>query len=207
MRPASMHSRVSAAVEKLVPLIEQLEAELPHKPVTPAGRSSQGGHGPLASWNTPAAMLIMEIHAGVREIEQDVRYMLSGHLRTRGSSHENTLAALNGLPSICAGIDYSQALRVAQKLEKWIWRARLTLGQVEAFSRLPRMPGQPEIPCPYCRASTLRFRPTKGLVRCVNPDCVDGNGRRPAARVEVGDFSQQPILAWADGGTGLVSEA
>jgi hypothetical protein len=185
-------------------LIEQLEAEVPEKPKRPYGGfgTGSGGHGPLASWNSQAALLLLEIHAGIRELETDVKYQLSGRVRSRGGSDGNTFAALDGLAGLVATADYTTAQTIARKLENWAFRARLVLGEVEPFSRLPRLPGQKEPACPYCQSRTLRYRPFSGQVRCVRPGCKDGNGDSPVGKLDVGAYSGEPELAWADGTTG-----
>jgi len=201
----SLHVRITESVEELAGLLSRLETEVPEKKRQPYGGygSGQGGHSPLAAWNAPAAMLVMDVHAGARDLETDLKHRLTGRLRSRGGSSGNTLKCLAGIPSLCAGVDYHDAATALKKLEIWIYRARLVLGDADPVSRLPRLPGQAEPSCPYCRGATLRFRQATGVVRCIRPGCRDGNGQAPAARIELGDFSGTPIVAWADGSTGV----
>jgi hypothetical protein len=202
---ASVYSRIADATTTLIILMKRLQQELPHKPVHPpsVGGIPQGGHGPLASWNTRAALLFLEVHEGIRELEQNAKYMMSGRIRTRGGSDGNTSAALEGLPGLLSAAEHDVALMVARKLEAWAFRARLVLGEVEPFSRLPRLPGQGDPPCPWCQRQTLRYRPYSGIVKCVNPACQDSQGNQPQGTLDIGQYSGEPVLAWADGSTGV----
>lgn len=201
----SVYTRIADATSVLIILLERLQQEIPHKPSRQpsAGGVPRGGHGPLASWNSQAALLFLEIHSGIRELETDAKYSLSGRIRTRGGSDSNTVIAFEGLPGLLAAADGSLALTVARRLEGWAHRARLVLGEIEPFSRLPRLPGEGEPACPWCERQTLRYRPYSGAVRCVNPACQDSQGNQPEGRLDIGQYSGEPVLAWADGSTGV----
>jgi hypothetical protein len=204
--PVALHVRVTDSVSLLEELLPRLEDELPEKKKNPHGGngSGKGGHPPLTSWNTQAAMLVMDIHAGVRELETDLRYSVTGVVRSRGGSDGNTLRSLRGLPALCAGCDYAAVQLACKKMESWIWRARMVLGDAEPFSRLPRLPGQGEPACPFCKtAGSLRVRHATGMVICLKPTCRDSEGSRPQGRIEVGSFSGEPLVAWASGETGI----
>src|SRR5271170_2773477 len=144
--PVVLHVRVSDDVAALEELLGRLEEEIPEKRRNPHGGagSGKGGHPPLTSWNTQAAMLVLDIHAGVRELETDLRYAISGVVRSRGGSDRNTVRSLHNLPALCAGCDYAAVHLACKKLESWVWRARMVLGDAEPFSRLPRQPGKSE---------------------------------------------------------------
>src|SRR5271166_6065649 len=107
--PVALHVRVTDNVAALEGLLERLEEELPEKKKNPFGGhgSGKGGHPPLTSWNTQVAMLTLDIHAGVRELEANLRYAISGRLRSRGGSDGNTVRSLRSLPALCAGSDYT----------------------------------------------------------------------------------------------------
>jgi len=207
---ASLYQRIGDAVGVILILIQRLEDEIPEKAVHPygsGGLTPRGGHGPLAAWNSQAAMLILEIHQGCRELEQDLKYQVSGHIRTRGGSDGNTTKALEGLPGLVAGLDYAGAQIVAKRLESWAFRARMILGDCEPASRLPRLPGKGELPCPYCgTVGSLRMRSSTGVVTCIRPGCRDGEGNRTMGRMEVGAYSGEMSLVWADGTTGFVND-
>lgn len=206
--PVALNVRVTDAIADLTALMSKLEEEIPEKRRNPHGGfgSGKGGHGPLASWNTPAAMLVLDIHAGVREIEVNIRHMLTGKIRDRGDSGGNTVRALSSLSDLCAGADHATVVLTCRKLESWIYRGRMILGEIEPVSRLPRLPGQGDPACPFCnKPGTLRVRHSTGVVTCLNPACKDGDGVKPLGRIEVGSFSAEPLLAWRDGTTGVAS--
>lgn len=209
MRAApSVFTRVTDDCTELAALLSRLEGEVPEKKRNPHGGygSGKGGHHNPA-WNAPAAMLVMDIHYGVRELETNLKYEIAGTIRSRGASAGNTWKCLEGLPGLVSGLDHSGARLVLQKLESWINRARMILGDAEPLSRLPRLPGQTEPLCPYCRGASLRYRPFSGTVRCIRPGCKDSNGERPAGQLTTGQYSGQPILAWADGQSGAHAPA
>lgn len=208
--PVALHVRVADDVAALTGLLVRLEEELPEKRKNPHGGhgSAKGGHHPLSSWNTQVAMLILDIHAGARDLETDLKYQVTGRIRTRGGSDGNTAKCLAGLPALCAGLDYAAVHLTCKKLESWIWRSRMVLGDVEPFSRLPRLPGRKDFGCPFCKTSgSLRVHHGKGVVICLKPDCKDSQGNRPRGRVEVGQFSEERLIAWTDGTTGVEGAA
>jgi hypothetical protein len=208
--PVALHVRITEDVAVLTGLLDRLEAELPEKKRNPHGGhgAGKGGHHPLAAWNSQIAMLVMDIHGGAREIELDLRYSVTGALRFRGGSDRNTQKSLSNLVPLCAGCDYAAVQLVAKRLEAWIWRARMVLGDAEPFSRLPRLPGQSDPRCPFCKtAGSLRVKHATGVVICLRPGCCDSDGNRTTGRVEVGPYSGQPLIAWASGETGVAGAA
>lgn len=205
MPPAasSLFTRLADVTDELLGLLSRMEAELPEKPSKPVTQigGTAASHDP--AWHAQVAMWVLEVHAGLRELETNLKYQLAGTIRTRGGSDRNTEIALERLPQLAAGLDYSAAMSTVRRLERWSYRGRVLLGDVEPYGKLPRLPGLPDPVCPYCNAASLRFIAVSGVVRCVRPGCTDGNGRAPAARIEFGDFSHEPMLAWDDGITGL----
>lgn len=155
------------------------------------------------SWNTQAAYLVFELHRLVRDQERRLRALVSGTLATRGGSDRNTFLALDALPNLACGAGPDEEHETLTALGTWLRRAREALGEIEPLSRLPRLPGQSEPRCPWCQRMTLRHQPYAGIVRCVNPGCRDGDGRRPVGRVEIGRLSCEPLLLWGTGEVGL----
>jgi hypothetical protein len=208
--PVALHVRVVDDVAALTALLERLEAELPEKKRNPHGGygSGKGGHHPLSSWNSQVAMLVLDIHGGTRDLETNLRYAISGSLRGRGGSDGNTRKSLANLVSLCAGTDYAGVMVVCKQLESWIWRGRLVLGEAEPFSRLPRLPGQGDPACPFCKSpGTLRVRHATGVVICLRPGCQDSEGNRTSGRIEIGSFSGDPSIVWGDRTTGVANAA
>lgn len=209
MRAAdSVHTRLADNTAELIALMPRLEAELPEKKRRPYGGygSGSGGHGPLCAWNIQAAMLILDIHIGSRELECNLRYSVTGSVWLRGGSDANTEHCLKGLPSLAMGAPYDVQVAAIRRTESWIYRARLVLGDTDPVSRLPRLPGEAEPACPYgSHKGTLRVRHSTGVVTCLHPACRDSNGRKPVGRIELGTYSGEPLIAWADGMTGVAA--
>jgi hypothetical protein len=203
--------RMSDATAALAGVYVRVEAEITEKRRNPFGGfgTPKGGHPALASWNPQAAMWVLDVHAGLREAEQNLAYGITRRLRDqRGGSERNTVKILDGLPSLAAGADYTVVRELARRLESWEFRGRLLLGEIEPFARLPRLPGQPAPACPYCRQiDSLRYRPVTGQVRCIRPGCTDSNGERPDGLLTTGQFSGEPQLEWKDGETGVAGAA
>lgn len=204
----SVHTRLTDNTAELIALLPRLEAELPEKKRNPHGGfgSGKGGHHPLAAWNVQAAMLILDIHVGARELETNLRYQVAGTVWVRGGSETNTEKCLKGLPSLAMGVPYDVQVMAIRRTESWIYRGRLVLGDAEPVSRLPRLPGEPEPACPYGpHKGTLRVQHLTGVVRCLHPACRDSNGNKPSGRIELGAYSGEPLIAWADGVTGVAA--
>ena len=93
-------------------------------------------------------MLVMDVHHELRNLETDLRYQVSGRVRTRGGSAGNTARCLERIPQLVSGLDYAAAQVTSKKLASWIYRSRLILGDADPVSRLPRLPGEGEPACP-----------------------------------------------------------
>lgn len=156
-------------------------------------------------WHAQAAYLIMDLTTLVRDVEIQVRMAIDGPHRPRGGSDHNTQLALRGIPDLAFGVDEETVRLQLRRLEAWCQRARETLGEVEPLHHLPRLMGEEEPRCPWCRRQSLRQQSQAGLVRCVNPSCRDEDGARPMARVEMGRYSAEPILVWQDQTVGLAA--
>jgi hypothetical protein len=207
----SFLTRLNRAVSDLVRLLEELEQVLPHRPregFRPAGASGSPGKpgARLASWNTAAAMVILDVHAGSRELEQNLRYRLTGSLFERGGSDANTSAALKSVVSLAAGAGDWELGHAVRTIERWCWQSRLALGETEPWVHVPRLPGQRAARCLFCGFTTLRMKPLSGLLRCINPACYDTDGRHPLGRVEFGPGFGEPMLVWTSGDIGIIQE-
>lgn len=205
----SLYERLSDAVTELAGLLAELELILPHKPRQagkPSGASGRTGKpgATMTSWHPLAASVILDVHYGARELEQNLKYATAGVLRTRGGSTQNTTAALMALPSLAAAGGDWPLKDTTRTVERWCWRARVALGELEPWAHVPRQPGQPSAKCPFCGCrSTLRMKAWSGLLRCVNPGCLDAEGQRPVGRVEFGPVHGEPIVVWGDQTMGL----
>jgi len=202
---APLSEALADAASALETALGQLEREIA-EPRSPVPGMPHGSSGSRPPWNSPVACALTTIHAGVRELETDLRYRLSGACRDgRGGSDANTLLAVRAVLSMCHGADYKAQSGVIRKFTSWEWQARIALGEAEQPQRLPRKPGQPEPACPYCLFTTLRMRPLKGEIRCVYPQCRDRDGNPPVAHIEYGRYACEWQLVWNDSTTGLVA--
>jgi hypothetical protein len=154
-------------------------------------------------WNTAAAALIFDFSREVRAAELRLRQALQLPIRERGSSDKNTMIALAMIKSLAEAAGDDRAASEASWLERWDAGARRALGEASQLVRLPRQPGEPERPCPFCVCFTLRYLPLHGMVKCVNPGCRDDEGRRPSAKIEWSSFTASLELVWMDGVDGL----
>ena len=209
--PDGLHDRLRQAVSELAGLLAGLERVLPHRPragYRPAGASGAPGKpgARLASWNTQAAWCILEVHAGARELEQNLKYQVTGKIRERGGSDANTLLALEAIISLAPAAGEWELRDALRQVERWCWQARLALGQAEPWVQIPRSPGQRAARCPWCGYCTLRMKPLSGQVRCINPACADVNGVQPVGKVEIGLAFGEPLLVWQDDSVGLATE-
>lgn len=202
----SAYERLAGATADLAILLGRLEAVIAHREqrgYRDEHVTGRGGTRPLAAWNTGAAMIILDVHAGARKLETNLRYEIAGVHRVRGGSDANTGACLDAILGLCGGADDHLVRDATRRIERWCWQARLALGEREPWLQLPRMPGQQPARCPWCAHHTLRHKPVTGVVRCVNPECRDEAGRRPFGRVQIGTFSGEPGLVWQDDSAGL----
>jgi len=151
-------------------------------------------------------MVLLDVHQGVRELEQNLRYATAQVYRDqRGGASINTVRCLENLTPLAAGASVAAQRDAAWRLNGWTWRGRIALGEAEPLQRLPAEPGQPEVRCRWCSYTTLRMRPVARLISCINPQCTDAEGRHPVAHMEFGTVYGEPLLIWQDGSVGLPS--
>ena len=134
-------------------------------------------------WDATVGRALMDGHEGVRRLEAVLRYTLNGHPgQRRGGSTGNTMAALDAIPKLAAGLDdYDEAV-TARIIGRWVNAARAVAAIDEAEQWRP----VPQRPCPYCRLCWLKVM-------------IDPRGQ-PAGRV--GCFGHLPSgepcrAAWA----------
>src|SRR5690606_21355075 len=105
MTPAE---EIPALVADLKALLPRLKKLLPD-PVADATKGSMQHHkvtGSPAPWHPEAGPVLLTIHAGVRELEADLRYHVAGHTgEPRGGSDANTTAALDSIVRLVHGVD------------------------------------------------------------------------------------------------------
>lgn len=163
--------------------------------------SSEVFHGKVdhsqPPWNASAASLIMELHAWVRFTERLWRRSIGFPERVRGGSHVNTWKGLAALTALAEAVDDMLVCEDRRWLTGWCRRASITLGETESLKRLPRLPGEAERKCPWCKKSSLREMPLDGVIFCIDVKCRDDEDRRPRAQLEY--FRGDMVLRWQDG--------
>lgn len=162
----------------------------------PAGRP-----GTRIPGNAAVLHAIMDAHAGVRELEAELRLTVAGTALERGGSDANTAAALEAIPAMELAADSPRVREGVRRLSRWA----LAIQQLPAVDTAPRWipirAGPDGLPprCPWCQTFSLRLSVESGEIRCVFPGCTDDDGRRPQARLEVSRVDDRPILAWKSG--------
>ncbi|GII88260.1 hypothetical protein Ssi03_62500 [Sphaerisporangium siamense] len=202
MTPAE---EVSGFVAELKPLIDQLRELLPEQ-VADATRGSVQHHkitGSPAPWHPEAGPVLMTIHAGVRQLEQDLRYRVTGHTGERGGSDGNTTAALDAIVKLVYGVPEDVARDARRRLEGWIEQSQEIRDIGESETWIPIRVPRGDLPpgCPYCKTYSLRLATQSGRVACMNAKCTDSNGNRPKGMVDKNYINGDAVVAWADGRT------
>src|SRR6266704_1656463 len=172
---------------------------------------SQGSHGGFHGkidhsqppWCAAVAHAIMDLHARSRDAEACLRISLKLPPRERGGSSVNTGKALHSIVALAQGAQDAMVISNTRWLEGWSRKASIALGDSEISRRLPRIEGQKERVCPFCENRTLRMLPLKGVIKCLNKDCKDEEGRKPEAHLKYSAFTKQLELIWQDNIVGL----
>ena len=198
--------RLTWEVEELINpggILDQLKQLMPQQTATAETDKSHRGQqfGAPIPWHPEAGHVYMTIHAGARELENEIRYRLNGTLKNRGGSDGNPRAALAAITQLAYALPAEHVEDAAALVGKWVTAARQIrdIDQADRWVPLPRTPGHYPPPCPYCSTYALRMSRRAGEVRCINTECQDGRGRRPVARMAHGLLSGDAYLAFADG--------
>lgn len=184
--------------------LELLVAEPSSTQNAAAGMSPRPADTP-EPWDAPVGRALMDGHEGVRRLEAVLKYMVAGHPGARrGGSAGNTMAALDAIPKLAAGLPEDAGDATIRALHRWIGAAQAVTAIDEArrWRALPR----PRT-CRYCGCWFLKAdmdaRPV--IITCFAIGCADGNGLRPVATMGT-DGSGIPELRWADGTTETIPE-
>lgn len=199
----TLRQQLSDTSAEAVRISGQLLCIIARKTINAGGKRTGKLDHSQPPWNTPAAHVYLELHALARCLEDEFRRIASFPVRKRGGSDANTRLALQAMCKLAESVQDGSVLDALRSLEKWSTRARVTLGELERPSRLPRLPGAGEPRCPWCKRMTLRSWALAGQVRCINPECKDDAERRPSATMEWSIYCEDWVLAWHDGTVGL----
>lgn len=118
--------------------------------------------------------------------------------RRRGGSRNNTRAALQAVAILTDAVDDQIALSALIVIDRWNRQASAVLHPEKGLHRVPREPGENELRCPYCTYQTMRWHPATGIVVCVNPECVNGEGHRPRWSAEFTIDGEVLQFSWVE---------
>jgi hypothetical protein len=205
MTPAEEVEVLAGELKALLPRLRELLPE----PIADPAKGTMSHHkvtGSPAPWHVEAAGVLTTVHAGVRDIEVDLHYAITGKLPAgrwvagRGDSDGNTEEALKAIVKLAFGAPDHAVKKAAREIASWIERGLQIrdIGESEKWIPIRVSKGLPPA-CVYCSTYSLRVAQQSGRVRCVNPRCEDGNGDRPAGRIEKNQVDGSAMLVWGDG--------
>lgn len=170
-------SQACADLMAWLPAIAALTA-VPDTTITPGRRQ------PVSAppWNAAAAMTMMDIHAGVRALERDLRLAVTGSALERGGSTLNTFRAIEAVGRLADGTAAADAVAI---IDGWV-TAIMTLPAIDLEERVRRL----RVPCPRCGRRMLRLAERSGRVACLG--CAARGQLRPGT-------VSNGIIEWADG--------
>jgi hypothetical protein len=189
-RDASILDDLSAAATQLNIAIDVLETAISEQRSHLSAGIRRAVAGSRPPWDSQTANILLDIFAGIRELEQDIRYLMTGVIRERGSSDANTKAAITSVTTLVIAADRGRQQGVLRQFESWTWRAKIAVGEAEPLQPLPVEKGQTAPRCWNCDYATLRYRPATRVVLCINPEC------RSQGTIETGCLSGEPVLVW-----------
>lgn len=154
-------------------------------------------------WNPAVANAILDAHAAIRQVEANLHVDVTGRPRAtpRAATERDTLKALDNIPALAAGADRALRALVIRKLNQ----VTTSIRQLPAIDDAPVWerirPGPNGIPpeCPYCKNYTLAVALQSHDIMCRHPGCEDRDGNVPKAKMVIGEYTGQRMVAWADG--------
>jgi hypothetical protein len=207
MTPAEEVETLAGELRALLPRLRELLTE----PVADPTKGTMSHHkisGSPAPWHAEAGPLLMDVHAGVRDLEVDLTYVVAGRLpegrwlEHRGDSDANTEEALAAVVRLAFGAPEDRVRQAGQTIAGWIERGLQIrdIGERERWIPIHVPKGELPPACPYCDTFSIRLAEQSGRVRCSNPKCPgDENGEPPRAHIEKNRLDGSAVLVWADG--------
>ena len=189
-------------VERLLPCLADLLPET-------GGQGPQTGvigrHAPKSSepWQAEAAHAYTDLHAGIRTTVNEMRYELNmAAMQWRGHD-DATGHVLKLIGNYGPALSPDSLAEHIERLERWVTAAKqiADIDEAERWVPVPKVPGGKPPRCPYCGTYGLRMARRRGEVRCIYPDCTDGDGKPTRARMEPGGMSGEGILVFGDATT------
>lgn len=180
-----------ADLTRWLPIAQRLITEADDDGTTTGGQPSS-----RPPWNPAAASAAMDAHEGLRRLEASLRLAITGHPGARrGGSDANTIAAIDAIEHLGAGVTAAAMAEAARILDRW----SLAIQQLAAIDEAERWQRVAGACCPYCGNTMLRLAPRAGRVTCLRYGaCEDAEGQHPVGHVQR-SVSGDPIVVWGDG--------
>jgi len=190
---------LARACEELGAWLAVAETLIAEPDIIPTARTT-GKPGSRPPWNASVAYAITDAHAGLRQLENELRLEVTGrhHWPGRGGSDANTIGSMKAIAAMGTVVSRQQAKEAARRLAHWADQIRQlpAVDDKEKWEKIRAGPDGMPPRCPCCRNFSLRVNMTRGLVSCWTPDCADEDGRRPQARMEINRVDGTPVLVW-----------
>ncbi|GAA4100833.1 hypothetical protein [Nonomuraea soli] len=210
MTPAE---EIDDLLSELAHLMERL-GELFAEPVADPTQGSAQHHkvtGSPEPWHKEAAAAYFDAHAGLRRIEGDLIYVVSGASRPgRPGSDVHTRAASAAIRRLVRGVPDELARIVRDELARWVEAAKQVgdIGEAERWAPIHVPRGQLPPACPHCGTFSLRVAVESRRVMCWLTRCVDDAGRRPQGHLERSRYNlDTAVIRWVDGSQTYYREA
>lgn len=188
-----------ALITRCTVLLPVLSALMSEQPGLGPSTGTIGRHAPESKepWAGEAANAYWGLYFGSRHIADMMRAHLGmpDRVWATGEDGLKLIAALASsvtapvLRSARVGIE--RALASAQRIRD--------LDEADAWTPVPRAPGQAPPVCPYCSTLSLRVNRQLGEVRCFFPGCVDANRKPTMAQMEYDALTGAGVLVFGDG--------
>lgn len=202
--PGSLRARLRTTADQAFRLNCTLELAVPYKQVTGPDHAAIPQHKRVVApipWNSVAAELTIDFQNEIRRLEVHLKErIIGGYPRRRGSSQANTRRAIDSVVNLCETSDDATVLGVLSYFAAWTRRAENYFDPEGGLHRLPREPGEKELPCPYCERKTMRWNPARGIAVCVNPACHNTDGQRPRWMAEYTILGDRLTFRWDEMG-------
>lgn len=192
---------LAEACSDLEQWLPRAAALIPERDVagTVSGRVAPGSRPP---WNSGAADLVLEITAGLRDIEAGLLAAASGlpadaaMARTGSWSRRCASARLASITRLGHASDVLAADGCAQ-VSRWVNRI-MTMPAIDAAE--PDNPIRVRRACPFCRLGDLRMMRRSFRVTCLRlHECADRDGLHPRGVLEQSRLDGQWRIYWHDG--------
>jgi hypothetical protein len=195
--------RVDQAIREAEAFLARLEPLLVESDGSGPDTGTIGRHAPESSepWSKAAASAYWDLYFGAGNLARGMRSAAGLKLPLFKDTYgPEALAIVRNMAPTASDTVMRWVLGA---LDKWIDQARQVpdVDESEPWVPMPRRPNGQPLACPYCKTFGLRMLRRKGEVRCIFPDCRDGDGNPTRARMEPGRMTGEERLVFGDGTT------